>query len=208
MIRRLVTMIACAALLTGCSSNDGKRGDVPAPVPSRGGNARPDLGPPNTEPPTRWPGGTKASPLTGAPTRVRIPSIGVDSSLEALHLDAKGELTPPVDFDRAGWYAEGAAPGDVGPAVIAGHVDSRTGPAVFYRLHELRPGSTVEVTRGGGVARFRVISTSRHPKARFPTDQVYGPTPDAQLRLITCGGVFDPAARSYADNIVVFAVSL
>lgn len=205
MIRRVVAMIVFGALLAGCTATGGQ--DPPAPRPSQAGNGRPDLGPPNTAPPTRWPGGNRAAELTGAPTRLRIPSIGVDSALENLRLDARGELTPPVDFGRAGWYVDGAAPGDVGPAVIAGHVDSRTGRAVFYRLHALRPGSTVEVERGGGRVRFRVISTSRHPKDRFPTERVYGPTPDPQLRLITCGGVFNPAARSYADNIVVFAVA-
>jgi LPXTG-site transpeptidase (sortase) family protein len=142
----------------------------------------------------------------GAPSRVRISAIGLDSSLELLHV-AKGVLQPPKSFDRAGWYAEGTAPGDVGPAVIAGHVDSKAGPAVFYRLRELTAGDRIEVQRGGSVLRFTVVRTAWYPKRDFPTSEVYGPTPDRQLRLITCGGVFDRRLRSYKDNLVVYAVA-
>ena len=141
------------------------------------------------------------------PTRVRIPSIQVDSPLETLDLDGGGVLRAPRDFARAGWYAAGTAPGDVGPAVIAGHVDSRDGPAVFFRLHQLRAGDPIQVARGDRWLTFRVVTTDRYPKDRFPTADVYGPTPDAQLRLITCGGDFNRSRRSYADNVVVYAVA-
>jgi sortase (surface protein transpeptidase) len=144
---------------------------------------------------------------TGVPTRVRVPAIGVDTRLETLRIGAGGELVPPKDFKKAGWYAAGTAPGDVGPAVIAGHVDSKRGPAVFYRLRDLSPGDTIEVTRGGRPVRFTVVSAAWYPKSAFRTDAVYGPTPDRQLRLITCGGVFDRSLRSYRDNLVVYAVS-
>ena len=144
--------------------------------------------------------------LSGPPTRVRIKRIGVDSGLEGLRLDAKGELRPPTDYGRAGWYSDGTAPGDIGPAVIAGHVNSYQGPGVFVRLAELKPGDLVEVARGATVVTFRVYSVEHHPKSRFPTAQVYSPTPDAQLRLITCGGEFDQRARSYNDNVVAYAV--
>jgi LPXTG-site transpeptidase (sortase) family protein len=140
------------------------------------------------------------------PTRLRIPAIGVDAALESLHLDAAGALQAPRVYDRPGWYADGTKPGTVGPAVIAGHVDSTRGAAVFFRLHELTAGDRVEVSRGGQWIAFRVVATSRYAKSRFPTAQVYGPTPDPQLRLITCGGAFDQARRSYLDNVVVFAV--
>jgi sortase (surface protein transpeptidase) len=143
----------------------------------------------------------------GAPTRLEVPAIGVNTSLETLHLDATGALTPPRDFARAGWYADGTAPGDQGPAVIAGHVDSTKGPAVFYRLREMTAGDQIDVVRGGRDVRFMVVSTAWYPKTKFPTDQVYGPTPDRQLRLITCGGVFDHRLRSYKDNLVVYAVT-
>jgi sortase (surface protein transpeptidase) len=115
-------------------------------------------------------------------------------------------MAVPVDFGRAGWFAGGAAPGEVGPAVIAGHVDSRTGPAVFYRLRELRPGQVVLVERADGTRLRFVVDTARSfPKARFPTGAVFGPTPAAELRLVTCAGTFDRARGSYRDNLVVFA---
>jgi LPXTG-site transpeptidase (sortase) family protein len=145
--------------------------------------------------------------LTGVPTRLRIAEIGVDTALEALRLGVNGQLTPPKNFASAGWYADGTAPGDVGPAVIAGHVDSRSGPAVFYKLRELQEGDKIQVVRGGRTVTFTVTSTAWYPKTKFPTDQVYGPTPDRQLRLITCGGVFDHSLRSYKDNLVVYAVA-
>lgn len=140
------------------------------------------------------------------PTRLRIPAIHVDSPLEVLHLDATGALEAPKEYAHAGWYADGAVPGEVGPAVIAGHVDSTTGPAVFYLLNRLRPGDVIEVFRQEGWVAFRVVEVGRYPKDAFPTARVYGPTPDPELRLITCSGAFDSKQRSYIDNTVVYAV--
>lgn len=143
-----------------------------------------------------------------SPDRVRIPAIGVDTSdLEDLARDTgTGELLPPVDFARAGWYVDGPVPGDAGPSVIAGHVDDRSGPKVFYRLRELVSGDEVQVTRSDGrEVTFRVDGVEQYPKGEFPTAAVYGPQPGSSLRLITCGGVFDDAERSYRDNIVVYA---
>lgn len=151
--------------------------------------------------------GIASAAASGDPSRLRIPSIGVDTTVEKLHVGADHALIPPAGYAHAGWYAEGTAPGDAGPAVIAGHVDSRSGPAVFYRLRELTAGDRIEVTRGGRVVRFTVTRVAWYPKTAFPTGQVYGPTPDSQLRLITCGGVFDHALRSYKDDFVVYAVS-
>ncbi len=140
------------------------------------------------------------------PVTVRIPSIGVETSLEALEVDSAGALEPPTRAEQAGWYAKGVAPGDAGPAVIAGHVDSKTGPGVFYRLPELRPGAEVQVEReDGSTLTFVVNSTYSTEKTAFPTAAVYAPTPLSELRLVTCGGEFDRAARSYRDNVVVFA---
>jgi LPXTG-site transpeptidase (sortase) family protein len=150
---------------------------------------------------------TGAPVATGRPTRLKVPAIGVDTALETLRTGPGGELTPPENFARAGWYADGTLPGDTGPAVIAGHVDSRRGPAVFYRLRELARGDRIEVVRGGRTVAFTVTSTAWYPKNAFPTEDVYGPTPDRQLRLITCGGVFDHTLRSYKDNLVVYAVA-
>jgi hypothetical protein len=150
---------------------------------------------------------TVPSELSGPPTRLRVQAIGVDTALETLKLGPNGELRPPTSNAHAGWYADGTAPGDVGPAVLAGHVDSRRGPAVFYRLREVTAGDTIEVLRAGHTVTFTVTSTAWYPKTAFPTEEVYGPTPDRQLRLITCGGVFDRALRSYKDNLVVYAVA-
>ncbi|RFA17097.1 hypothetical protein B7R22_01600 [Subtercola boreus] len=140
------------------------------------------------------------------PVRVQIASIGVDSALESLKKDGSGSLLPPVDFASAGWYSGGVAPGAVGPAVIAGHIDSSVGPAVFYRLSSLAAGDPVGVTLADGrVATFTVDRVIQIAKADFPTAEVYGAVPTAQLRLITCGGVFDDDWGHYLDNVVVFA---
>ncbi len=148
-----------------------------------------------------------ADETSAAPVRVRVPAIGVDSELARLGTDASGVLVPPDDFARAGWFAGGAVPGDVGPAVVAGHVDSVDGPAVFARIDELGPGDEVLVDRADGTtARFTVTEVARYPKTAFPTEAVYGPTPRAELRLVTCGGEFDRSRRSYVDNVVVTAV--
>jgi hypothetical protein len=151
-------------------------------------------------------GGASAG-ATSAPVRVRIPSIGVDSPLRRLGLDDDGVLVPPADFARAGWFSGSPVPGDVGPSVIAGHVDSHDGPAVFFRLGNLVAGDEVLVDRADGTtARFTVTGADRYPKNEFPTEEVYGPTHRAELRLITCGGEFDRDSRSYRDNVVVTAV--
>ena len=141
------------------------------------------------------------------PVTVRIPSIGVETSLQALKVDSAGALEPPTRADQAGWYAKGVAPGDAGPAVIAGHVDSKTGPGVFFRLPELQPGAEVLVEREDGSSlTFVVHHTYSTEKAAFPTDVVYGPTPLSELRLVTCGGDFDRVAGSYRNNVIVEAV--
>ncbi|MGY1741103.1 MULTISPECIES: class F sortase [unclassified Blastococcus] len=144
-----------------------------------------------------------------APVSVSVPAIDVTSDLMRLGLNGDGTVeVPPLEADdRAGWYEPGPAPGAVGPAVLLGHVDSAEyGPGVFYDLGALVPGDEVEVTREDGtVAVFAVDRVERHPKDDFPTIEVYGNTPDPQLRLITCGGDFDRAAGSYEDNVVVFA---
>lgn len=151
------------------------------------------------------------SPERGAaaaarPVRVRLPSVGVSSRLERLGLDSDGAIETPRHWQRAGWYDGGPRPGDIGAAVILGHVDSTTGPAVFYRLSELRPGDEIRVARAdGSVAIFAVDRLEQHRKTQFPTDEVYYPTPQPTLRLVTCGGDFDTQARSYRDNLVVFA---
>ncbi len=159
------------------------------------------------ERPAGDPFGSVAAAPSGVPTRLRIGAVKIDTSLETLRIGGDGALQPPKTFAKAGWYADGTAPGDNGPAVIAGHVDSKAGPAVFYRLRELTAGDKIDVVRGGATVSFTVTAIRWYPKSEFPTDEVYGPTPDRQLRLITCGGVFDHSLRSYRDNLVVYAVA-
>jgi sortase (surface protein transpeptidase) len=145
----------------------------------------------------------------GRPVRLEIPAIDVHSRLERLGTDAAGTLVPPRHPLRAGWYAAGPAPGDLGPAVLAGHVDSRSGPAVFWRLSSLQRGDRLAVTRADGrTVRFRVTSVRHVDRARFPTQAVYGPVPDRALRLITCGGTYDHAQGRYRQNVVVFALAV
>ena len=140
------------------------------------------------------------------PARVAIPSIGVDSSLQPLGLQADNTLQSPTAWGQAGWYAGGVRPGDPGPAVIAGHVDSRSGPAVFFRLRELRAGADVYITTQSGKTLHFVVDTSqRFSKDRFPTEAVYGAQDHPELRLVTCGGEFDKLHRQYRGNVVVYA---
>lgn len=144
----------------------------------------------------------------GPPMSLRIPAIGVEAPLTQLGLTADRAMEVPRGdvYDLPGWYRHGPRPGEVGPAVIGGHVDSRRGPSVFYRLGELRPGDEVEVGYADGTtARFEVDRVESHPKRRFPFDDVFGDTETAEVRLITCGGAFDRGARSYDDNLVAFA---
>lgn len=150
---------------------------------------------------------TAAEGSVPRPVAVRVPAIGVASALADLAVGGAGELVPPERFDQAGWFAAGPAPGGDGPAMIAGHVDSRAGPGVFGRLHELRTGDEVIVARAdGSELRFVVRRIYSTPKDAFPTALVYSPTPASELRLVTCGGVFDRASGNYRDNVIVEAV--
>lgn len=182
---RLVAIGVLALALTACGS------PPPVPVPAV----------------TLAPTPVVDAPVA-APERLRIPAIGVDSPFVDLGLDAAGALLAPDSTDVVGWFAAGPAPGADGPALVAGHVDSRSGPAVFYRLRELRAGDRVEVLRtDGSTVAFTVTSRTDTPKATFPTEQVYGPTPGPELRLVTCGGTFDRSTGHYRDNVVVEAVA-
>jgi Sortase domain len=147
--------------------------------------------------------------LVPRPVSLTIPLIGVKTQLITLGLAAGGALQVPSSWSVAGWYTGSPRPGAVGSAIIVGHIDSVNGPAVFFRLPELRRGDDVYVKRADGTtAKFRVTSVQTYPKDHFPTQAVYGPTPDAELRLITCGGAFDPATDHYLSNIVVYATEV
>jgi hypothetical protein len=145
------------------------------------------------------------------PVSLTIPLIGVQTRLMTLGLAADGTMqVPPLSSASvAGWFTGSPRPGAVGSAIIVGHIDSEGAPAVFYRLDELRPGDDVYVKRADGTtAKFRVTSRQTYLKDHFPTQTVYGPTPDAELRLITCGGAFDRATGHYLSNIVVYATEV
>ncbi len=140
------------------------------------------------------------------PVRLYIPAIGVRTRLVRLGLTASGALQVPGTTAVAGWYTGSPRPGEPGGAVIAGHIDSISGPGVFYRLQQMHPGERVFVRQASGrLAVFRVSSVRSYLKTSFPTSAVYGPTPNAQLRLITCGGTFDAATGHYLSNTIVYA---
>lgn len=144
--------------------------------------------------------------VVAAPVRLRIPTIGVDTALGELGRAEDLTVEVPSDPASAGWYAEGVRPGEPGPAVLLGHVDSRHGPAVFFRLSDLRPGDPVLVDRAdGSLVTFTVTRSEQYPKTAFPSDQVYVPTLSPELRLITCGGFFDRQTGFHRDNVIVFA---
>jgi hypothetical protein len=200
----------CSIVGTASSSVDAHGS---ASVAGTGQSVRPG------SPPARPPGGLRPVAVSGAagssgsaparvgvPIRLRIPALGVDTRLDRLGRRRDGSLDAPPQWNVPGWYAGGPRPGEIGPAVIAGHVDSTAGPAVFFGLARLRVGAAVDVVaRGGRVLRFVVAQIRRFRKSRFPTALVYGPEPVPVLRLVTCTGDFDPAARSYLDNLVVSA---
>ncbi|CAN3984545.1 class F sortase [Kitasatospora purpeofusca] len=150
-----------------------------------------------------------AAPLKRSkPTGLRIPQLNVDAPFTELTLSPAGQLNapPPDDKNLVGWYRDGVTPGERGAAVVAGHVDTTKGPAVFLLLSLMLPGNKVEVRRADGtVAVFSVDAVETFAKDAFPDQKVYGKTPDAQLRLITCGGTYDKKRRDYLDNVVVFA---
>ncbi|MFF8533724.1 class F sortase [Streptomyces sp. NPDC015532] len=142
------------------------------------------------------------------PTRLHIPKISVDAPFTDLSIDATGKLeAPPAnDTNMVGWFAKGVSPGEVGTAIIAGHVDTKTSAAVFAGLGDLKMGDKFSVERSDGrTASFVVDSAETFAKDAFPDDRVYADTPDAEVRLITCAGTYDHAVKDYTDNLVVFA---
>lgn len=209
----LLALAGCAPVLRAVTAP----GKPPQPSAAAAISAPPSAenspsDPPTTSTPT--PGATQEQDSFGPilepspPVKLAIPSIGMRTrGIVDLHLDVNGKLEAPTDFDRAGWYADGPTPGEFGPAVIGAHVDSKSGPAVFYRLGSLQKGAAVDVTReDGSTARFVVDRVARYSKKDFPTAEVYGDTKGrAELRLITCGGAFDRATGHYVDNIVAYA---
>lgn len=212
---RVAPAVALAVALAGCGTSAPGSGTPPPVVDSAASTTRAEAVPATPQPDSAAPapvpevavtGALAAAPAGAAPTLLELPALGLARVPIPLGLDAAGALEVPADAGDVGWYVHSAEPGDPGPAVVAGHVDSREGPGVFSRLREVQPGDEVRLARADGrVAVFRVDRVEQHPKDAFPTGAVYGPTPRAELRLITCGGEFDRASSHYRDNVVVFA---
>jgi sortase (surface protein transpeptidase) len=180
----LLALVANFALL-GCGSSETAQ---PAPAPAAA--AAPAAGLPRS-----------------VPVSVDVPSIGAHSSLVPLGLNAdKTVQVPPVDQPlQAGWYSYGPTPGQVGPAVVLGHIDGNHQKGIFWRLHEVKKGDQIVVGRqDGSKATFTVSKVDQIAKQSFPTEAVYGNTTAPEIRLITCGGAFDASAHSYLDNIIVY----
>ena len=144
---------------------------------------------------------------TSKPTHIRIPKINVTADFEKpLGLTLDGEVAVPEAYDTVGYYKYGPTPGELGPAVVLGHVDSVAGPAVFYSLGQLEVGDVIDIDREDGTtATFLVTKLERHPQSGFPTEEVYGNINYAGLRLITCSGIFNKGAQRYSHNLIVFA---
>jgi LPXTG-site transpeptidase (sortase) family protein len=135
-----------------------------------------------------------------------VPAMGLAEALIPLGIQADGTMEVPVDYDDVGWFTGGGTPGGFGPTVIAGHVDSRSGPAVFFRLGEMVVGDRFTVAGEDGTHfEYEVYRIENHAKAEFPTVDVFGATTTDEVRLITCGGEYNEATGRYLDNLVVFA---
>jgi Sortase domain len=190
--RRLAGALVVLAAVAGCGNSAPPAPDpqAPAPAPAATAAAQPADG-----------------PLPAShPTRLVIDSIGVDSGLIDLGVQPDGTMEVPADGSTAGWYAHSPTPGEIGPAVLAAHVDWKGSKGVFYDLRRIATGDDVTVERADGrAAHFTVRRVAQYPKDAFPTTAVYGDVATPQLRLITCGGDFDVAAHSYRDNVVVYA---
>ncbi|GAA1878456.1 class F sortase [Actinomadura bangladeshensis] len=186
-------------LLGGCGGDDGGTAAASgAPTPAA------------TETSGATAPASNVHPLSQSPpTKIAIPRIGVSAPVGAVGLlpDGRVEEPPLSKPNLAGWYDEGVTPGEVGPSVILGHVDANGKPAVFYRLKDLKPGDKIAVARkDGSVATFAVQQAQRVDKDAFPHKKVFGEALDhASLRLVTCGGAFDPKIGHYKDNLIVYA---
>ncbi len=187
-VRRAGVALALVLALAGCGTAEPPKAAPPAPVPA-------------SVPVT--------VPFKGLrPTAVKIPKIGAESSLLAVAVKPDGAISVPSVHTpmQAAWYKLSPVPGDVGPAVVLGHVDGDRKPGIFYRLKDLAPGDEVDIDRSDGKKlKFVVDRVTQVPKETFPRDAVYGNSDRPELRLITCGGAFDHAEHSYKDNIVVYA---
>ena len=196
--------VALAAVLTisGCSNRTATTAPAPASASTIAATPSP------SETPVGAPSVASTPATRLAPTLLTIPAIGVNSTLVRLGLLKDGTLEVPTAAMAAGWYTGSPVPGLVGPSVIAGHVHWSGVPAVFARLADLKSGDRVIVSLSDATTvTFAVDRVATYPKTQFPTELVYGDVPYPGLRLITCGG-YDPAAKAYEANVIVFATRL
>ncbi|WP_436772275.1 class F sortase [Yinghuangia sp. YIM S09857] len=191
------------------SAPDSAADSAPETAPKAAPDAPGNPAAPQPAPPAAPAAPPPAEPMKHSPPlRIRIPAVKVDAPVIGVGLDAKGVLEVPPANNRnlTGWYEDGPAPGARGASVMLGHVDSKTGPAVFWSLGSLKQGDKITVDRADGkTAAFEVDVVESFRKDAFPDKRVYGQTPDAQLRLITCGGTYDKQRKDYLENVVVFA---
>ncbi|CAM5350978.1 class F sortase [Streptomyces tanashiensis] len=206
----LVLAVLLLVLRPGMSDQDTEAPARPAAA-AESGRAAPA---PSSRPGASRHTSPSAAPAAGpsmprsAPTRLRIPRIGVDAPFVGLKIGSSGALEPPPadNTNLVGWQESGISPGELGTSIIAGHLDTATSPAVFARLDELKAGDTFEVSRADGTeAVFMVDSVEEFQKDDFPDQRVYEDTPNALVRLITCAGPYDRKAKDYTENLVVFA---
>jgi hypothetical protein len=188
---RVAGTVGQAAAATAAPAGSGApTGGTPAGTTPAGGITGPDL--PRSE-----------------PTALQIPRIGVRSGFERLGVNPDQSIQVPRSYSEAGWFTSSVTPGQIGPLVVLGHVDSHDGPGVFYRLGDLRPGDVVTVRRADGRAvDYRITGVREYPKDDFPTIDVYANTPVPTVRLITCGGSFDAATGHYTSNVIAYGQSV
>ncbi|MEU5149229.1 class F sortase [Streptomyces yangpuensis] len=225
-VRPLAAAALAALLLAGCGGQNAAKPAAPDGQAGQGQAAQgaaPEAAgaAPSGKPADASKNGTGAGSATGGgtgagraqpalarsePQKITIPSLGVTSTLETLKQNGDGTMQTPKDPALAGWYEPGPTPGSEGPAVIAGHVTWNGAAAVFEKLKTMKGGDTIKVTRKDGkTVTFTVDKVSEYPKAEFPTLEVYKNLDHAGLRLVTCGGEFDPKKHYYNSNVVVFA---
>jgi sortase (surface protein transpeptidase) len=204
MVAGALLLIAAGSAVFSLQSHSSQR-VLAAPVRLHGAPHDAPL-PPANLPPSTLP----LAPVTplivrSVPLELRIPAIGLSTTLGTLGLNADGTVQVPTDIAQAGWYRFGPTPGQIGSAVILGHVDSYRGPAVFYQLRNLVAGDFISVTLAdGATALFKVTSVAMYLKSAFPSQAVYASHGSSALQLVTCGGVFDPHTGHYLSNTVVY----
>jgi sortase (surface protein transpeptidase) len=205
----VVSVLLAALTVSGCSATPVSPAPQPGldePATSAPSVPEPSAVAPAVEQAPQAATLTDARPVGVAPVSITVPTMELSQPLIPLGIQGDGTMEVPEDYDDVGWFTGGGLPGGVGPTVIAGHVDSRSGPAVFFRLGEMVVGDRFTVAGVDGTNfDYEVYKVENHAKAQFPTVDVFGATMTDEVRFITCGGVYDESIGRYTDNLVVFA---